>query len=192
VLIAIGALGLLVGARAIASAHPAYLVSVGGTVSSYSETHGKTTSRYLYLAGDPEAFTPQREDTCSPPAPGFYSLTGKEVVLYINRGTRDVLALNDGDQLYASDRYLHPEHQTVFEATNGAVTGAVSMLAILAALGLLMFGRRRTTAAADSSTPPPLFVPPTVRPATAFLPAALVLGAILALAALGLFFGIRG
>jgi len=192
VLLVIGALGVVIGAHVIVTAHPAYLVRVGGTISNYSETHGKTTSRYLYLAGDPEAYTPQREDTYSPPAPDFYSLTGKEVVLYINRGTRDVLALNDGDQLYAADWYLHPEHQTVYEATNGAATGGVSIVAILAGLGILVFGRRRgMNAASDPSAPPPLFVPPTVRPAQAFWPAALVLGAILALAALGMAVGLR-
>jgi hypothetical protein len=192
VLMSIGVLGILIGAHAVVAAHPAYLVRVGGTISSYSETHGKSTSRYLYLQGDPAAYTPQSEDTYSPPAPDFYSLTGKEVVLYINSGTRDILALSDGDQLYAADWYLHPEHQTVYEATNGSATGGVSLVAILTGLGVLVFGRRRAiNAAGDPITPPPLFVPPTVRSAQAFLPAAVVLGVILALAFLGLFVGLR-
>ena len=193
VLIVIGAVGVLIGAHVIVTAHPAYLVRVGGTISNYSETHGKTTSRYLYLAGDPEAYTPQSEGSYSPAAPDFYSLTGKEVVLYINKGTRDILALNDGDQVYAADWYLHPEHQTVYEATNGSATAVVSLIAILVGLGMLGFGRRRgASSAADPSAPPPLIAPPTVRSPQAFWPAALVLGVVIALAALGLFIGVRG
>ena len=192
VLMSIGVLGILIGARVVVDAPPAYRVMVGGTISNYSETHGKSTSRYMYLQGDPDAYTPQSEDSYSPPAPDFYSLTGKEVVLYINRGTRDILALSDGDQLYAADWYLHPEHQTVYEATNGAATGGVSLVGVLAGLGMLVFRRRRAmNTAGDTTTPPPLFVPPTVRSAQAFLPAALVLGAILALAALGVAVSLR-
>jgi hypothetical protein len=193
VLMSVGALGVLIGARAIVTAHPAYVVTVSGTISNYSETHGKTTSRYLYLAGDPNAYTPQSEGTYTPAVPDFYSLVGHEDVLYINQGTRDVLGLRDGDQLYAGDWYLHPEHQTVSEATNGAAIGIVSLIAVLVGLGLPAFGRRRAAGATvDPTVPPPLFVPPTVRPTQAFWPAALVLGAVLALAFLGLFVGLRG
>jgi hypothetical protein len=179
VLITIGALGLLIGAHAVAIAHPAHPIRVGGTISNYVETHGKSTTRSLYLDNDPDSYTPEREDSYSPPPPPFGSLIGSEVVLYIDQGTRNVIALVTGDQLYAGDWYLHPEHETASDAANGAVTGGASVIAIVVGIGLIAFGRRRS---ASAETPdwsaPPLYWPPTVRPINGLLFVTLLIAAV--------------
>src|SRR5258708_35288822 len=59
VLLTIGVVGLLAGFRQFAVAHPANPVRVDGTVADYRETHGKSTSRSIYLAGPSGAYTPQ-------------------------------------------------------------------------------------------------------------------------------------
>jgi hypothetical protein len=156
VLITLGALGVLIGAHAVALAHPAHPIQVAGTISNYVETHGKSTTRSLYLDDGPDSYTLEDEDLYSPPAPAFGSLIGSQVVLYVDEGTRNVIALDSGDQLYAGDWYLHPEHETALDAANGAATAAASVLAIVVGIGFIVFGRRLST--------PPLYAPPTVRP----------------------------
>ena len=181
---AVGAVGLLVGVHTMAIAHPAHTYKVGGTVVDYSESHGKSgTTRRLYLTGDSDSYSPQREDTYSPPLAPFSTLIGREVVLHVNDGTRDVLALNDGEALHAADWYLHPDHETRWELGSGIVIGTVSLsLCLFGLVGIVV--SRRT----PPSTPAPdaalarapmysgsaLFTPPSVRPWRANWPAAFV------------------
>ncbi len=192
VLITVGALGALVGAHTIATAHAAHAVAVRGTVSNYVETHGRSTTRSLYIDGDSNVYTPMREDSYTPPAPPFGSLVGTEVVLYIDEGSTDVIGLDDGQLLYAADWYLHPEHETVFDAVNGTITGLGSLLAVLAGIGLIVFGGRRAAPveAADWSAPP-LYAPPTVRPALGLWPSLVIIAAVAALVVLGLVLAVR-
>jgi len=166
VLMTIGVLGALVGAHMVAVAHPAHATSVSGTVATYVERHGKSTSRTLYLAGDSRSYTPQSEDSYSPPMPPFGTFIGRQLVLYVNEGTNNVIAFHDGRQLHATDWYLYPEHQTEFEAANGEITGAVSVLSFLVGVALLALDRRRTARLAppDPGAPSPLYAPPSVRP----------------------------
>ena len=167
VLMTIGLLGLVVGGHQVASAHPAQPVSVSGVVSDYRETHGRSTTRTLYLEGRGDTYTPKAEDTYTPPAPSFGVLVGHEVVLYINSGTHDVLAIDDGGQLYAGDWYLHPEHQTMFETVNGAITTVLSGASLLIGVALLVRDRRQRESSA-------VYGPPTVRPVEQMLPSATV------------------
>ena len=166
-LVTIGLLGLVVGGHQVASAHPAQPVSVSGVVSDYRETHGRSTTRTLYLEGRGDTYTPKAEDTYTPQAPPFGVLVGHEVVLYINSGTHDVLAIDDGGQIYAADWYLHPEHQTRFEIVNGAITTVLSGFFLLFGVALLVRDRRQRESSA-------VYGPPTVRPVEQMLPSATV------------------
>jgi len=167
VLMTIGLLGLVVGVHQVASAHPALPVSVSGVVSDYRETHGRSTTRALYLEGHGDTYTPKAEDTYTPSAPPFGVLVGHQVVLYINSGTHDVLAIDEGGQLYAGDWYLHPDHQTMFETVNGAITTALSGVLLLIGVALLVRDRRQRESSA-------VYGPPTVRPVEQMLPSATV------------------
>ena len=176
----IGVLGLLIGVHAIAVAHPAHPFPVSGTVSNYDEHHGKGgTYRYLYLGGDPDSYTPQPEDSYDPPLPPFDSLIGQNVVLYLNEGTRNVLAIRDArETLHAADWYVHPDHETVNEATNGALSAGLSLLAIVGGAAGTVLGRQRLSpplakkqggpdprfARTPMYSRSPLFAPPGVRP----------------------------
>jgi hypothetical protein len=192
VLLTIGALGVLIGAHTVAIAHPAHPIRVGGTISNYVETHGKSTSRSLYLDNDPQSYTPDEEDLYSPPVPAFGSLIGSEVVLYVDEGTRNVIALDTGDQLYAGDWYLHPEHETALDAANGAVTAGASVIAIIVGIGFIVFGRRRAAEAdGQDSSAPPLYAPPSVRPIGALWFAALLIAVMVAGVFLALGFAAR-
>jgi hypothetical protein len=171
--VTVGMLGILIAAHGILVAHPAHSVPVEGTVASYDETHGKSTHRYLYMQGDAGSYTPFAEDAYNPPMPAFATLTGKGVVLYVNEGTRDVLAINDGEQLHASDWYVNPDHEKTFESVLAAIAGVISLLAI--AGGVAGIARRTPTPiepapsnALPASSPafsmPALYAPPSVRP----------------------------
>ena len=176
----IGVLGVVIGAHMIAVAHAAHPFAVDGTVTNYYEHHGKGgTTRSLSLSGDPNTYAPKSEDSYEPPLPSFYGLVGDEVTLYVNQGTSDVLAIRDNrETLHAGDWYLHPEHETVNEAANGAGTAAVSLLAIAIGVAVIAGWRRSPGAAepSDESAPDPryasapmysrspLFAPPSVRP----------------------------
>lgn len=164
--IAVGALGLLVAAYGVAVAHPARPIKVGGTVANYNETHYKsTTHRYLYLEGDSQAYEPDAEGAYSPPAPPFGTLMGKEVVLYVDEGTPNVLAINDGDQLYAGDWYLHTENERTFQIRNSLIVGAVGLIILGTGAAPIVLRRSRASVA-----------PPTVRPLPAmWAPVSLVL-----------------
>ena len=206
VAITIGVVGILVGVQGIATAHPAHAIAVEGTVAGYSETHGKSTHRYLYMTGDPSAYTPYAEDSYGPPVPSFDSLTGRSVVLYVNEGTRDVLAINDGEQLHASDWYLYPDHQTRFEIETSAITVAIWFLVAAAGVVAIVYGPRIAARARQSaqvappqivdpayaSTPmysmPNLYAPPTVHPLRPTLVAGLAL--VFVLTAVGLSAGL--
>jgi hypothetical protein len=182
VAVTVGVLGILIAAHGFQVAHPAHPVPVEGTVASYDETHGRSTHRYLYLQGDPDSYTPYAEDSYSPPMPAFATLTGRNVVLYVDQGTRDVLAINDGEQLHAADWYLNPDHEKTFDTVLAATAGVISLLAVAGGVAGIVLGpriaaaTRRTpplsqsapTDALYASTPeysmPALYAPPSVRP----------------------------
>lgn len=195
-LIGVGALGLLIGMHAITVAHPAIPVKVNGTISDYYEHHGKGgTTRHLYLRGSSNSYSPEREDAYDPPVPGFSSLIGKEVELYINDGTSDVIAISDYQHLYAGDWYLHPEHETVNAVMNGMATAIVSVLGLLGGVLLIVFGRR--SAAAQPQPDPalartPLYTMPSIRPATSGWQAALLLVVVGTTLSLALRFAVHG
>ncbi|HKW71693.1 MAG TPA: hypothetical protein VJQ08_02570 [Candidatus Dormibacteraeota bacterium] len=195
IVVAVGAVGLIVGVHTMAIAHPAHTYKVGGTVADYSESHHKGgTTRRLYLMGDSDSYSPQSEDSYSPPLEPFSTLIGKEVVLYVNDGTRDVLALNDGEALHAADWYLNPDHETRWELGSGIVIGALSLaVGVFGVVGIVVSRRSPAAApapdAALARTPmysgSALFTPPSVRPWHANWPAAFVflaVGATLGLA----------
>ncbi|HEX6350179.1 MAG TPA: hypothetical protein VF160_12410 [Candidatus Dormibacteraeota bacterium] len=183
VLITVGALGCIAGGHDVLVAHPARPVAVHGTVSSYSETHGKSTARYLYLSGDPNSYTPQAPSSYTPPVPSLYDLVNEPVTLYVNDGSRDVIGLVAGGQLYAADWYLHPEHQTTYEIVNGLIVGVLSLAAMVAAAAWLVIAGLRARASTVTDAPSARYMPPSVRPASANLPAGLLLGVILAVTA---------
>lgn len=177
VAITIGVLAVLFSVHSATVAHPARPVPVGGTVSDYREYHGKSTHRELYLGSDPGAYTPYAEDSYSPPAPSFGTLIGKELVLYVNDGTRDVLAINDGDGLYASDWYLNPEHQRESEVDQAVIAGLISLFVMAAGVVGLFYRRLfpgRVFASEQAPSDPlfartplyslPSIAPPRVRP----------------------------
>jgi hypothetical protein len=195
VLMTVGVLGVLIGAYVVANAHAAHPFTVGGTIAHYEERHGKSsTSRYVYIAGDTDSYSVEWEGAYAPPVPAWTTMIGRDVVLHVNAGTRDVIGLSDGAQLYAADWYLHPEHEANFQVVNGAITGGVALISFLLGLAGVVFGRRFAAAVAasaavntgpsveapESSAPLPLYVPPAVRPFQALWPQLFLLGAILA------------
>ena len=179
VAITIGAVGLLVGAHDLVLAHPAHTQIIESSVTNYVETHGKSTGRHVYVAGYPNAFTPDSESSYDPPAPGFSSLIGEAVVLYVDPDTGEILAMRIGKTLHTSDWFRHPEHKTVFEAANATITAGLSALAIIGGVVGLVVARRR---------PPdplrPLYAPPSVHQPQVAVPAT---AAILAVAVVTFF-----
>lgn len=158
VAITVGAVGLLIGTHAATLAQPVHLVSHETTVSNYVETHGKSTTRRMYLAEDPDPFTPQSESSYDPTAPDFYSLIGKPIVVYTDTASHDILAFRIDGVAYTTDWYAHPEHKTIFEAVNGAITVVLSLLAIAAGILGIRLGFRMQ----GETSPRPLYAPPTV------------------------------
>ena len=175
-----GAFGALVGAHLLAAAHPAEPVRVAGTVQNYVENtttgRGAHTDRTIYLVGDGNAYTPQAEDEYTPEAPAFYSLTGKPVVLYVDQGTTDVLALNDGATTYAAGWYLHPDDERSYLLTNAALSAAAGAVFIFCGGWLLLRERRRAEAAPGVSAS---YVPPTVHPVNAMFGTIVIVVAVL-------------
>ena len=195
VAITIGAAGLLIGAHASIAAHPAHAIAVEGTIADYVEHHGKSTTRTIYMEGVDGAFTPQSEGSYDPPVAPFAEFIGRPVTLYVNEGTSDVIAFNDGEMLHTTDWYVHPEHQTVFMATNGAITALVSALAIAGGVLGIVYGRRRMAKVAleePDAAWRPQYAPPTVHQPVAMWPPFLVLTAVMALMALGVAAAIHG
>jgi hypothetical protein len=206
VAVTVGAVGILVAAHGFVIAHPAHPVPVEGTIASYDETHGKSTHRYLYLQGDPDSYTPYAEDAYNPPMPAFETLTGRSVVLYVDEGTRDVLAINDREQLHASDWYANPDHEKTFERVLAAMAGAIALVVIAGGVAGIAFGRRTASRTQQVSTPaapapagalyastpalsmPALYAPPSVRPWYASW--VIVLGLTMAGGAMGLLFAL--
>jgi hypothetical protein len=182
VVITVGVLAIPIGAHVVAGAHPARAIAVEARISNYVEVHGKSTSRTFYLA-DGSTYTPQREDYYSPPAPVFSTLIGRQVTLYVNAGTSDVIGIYDGEQTYGADWYLHPEHQTTNEVLNGVAVIALGALSLLVGVGMIAYNRRRSTAEAPALAdfgPPPsrLYAPPSVRPVSQLWPAAALFTAV--------------
>jgi hypothetical protein len=176
--VTVGIVALLIGVHAVLMAHPARPIAVEGTVSNYYEHHGKSTTRTIYLA-DGSTYTPDSEDTYSPPAPLFSSLIGRQVVLYINAGTTTVIGINDGEQTYASDWYSHPEHQTTFELVNGAAVIAVGALVVAISAAIIAGHRRRMVeAGVVGMTSRRAYSPPSIRPVYQLWPAAALLLAV--------------
>jgi hypothetical protein len=163
VVITVGAVGLLVGVHAATLAQPVHAVSIETTVADYIETHGKSTTRHLYIANDPDYYTPKNESAYDPVAPDFYSIIGRPVVIYTDKGSREIIAFRIGGILYSTDWYLHPEHKTIFEAANGAIVAVLSVLAIVAGVVGVRVGFRLQTGSTR-----PLYGPPSVhQPQTA-------------------------
>jgi hypothetical protein len=194
----IGVLGVLLGVYALSIAHPARAVRVDGTVANYVETHGKSTTRSLYLAGNDSSYTPYAEGSYSPTAPDFYSLVGHQLVLYVDAGTTNILAIDDSGTLYASDWYRNPDHERTNLILNAVAVMVLSLVAAGAgAYAILPVGRRPAVPFAATSTPDvalpdgatlypafartpmysgsALYMPPTVRPVQANWVAALAL-----------------
>ena len=185
VLFTIGALGVLIGAYQATTAHPVQSTAVRGTVTSFELHTGKSTSRYLHLDNGGSYFV-YREDVYEPAVPPYGTLIGRPVTLYINQGgaNGDVLAIDDGEQVHASDWYRHPEHQTVFMAVNAGMTAAGSALAFLAGLLVILVGRLRSQVA---PVPAPMrYLPPSVQPVRSNSLSLVAAGGVMALTALGL------
>jgi hypothetical protein len=182
VLITVGVLAILIGAHVVAIAHPARAIAVEARISNYVEVHGKSISRTFYLA-DGSTYTPQREGNYSPPAPPFSTLIGRQVTLYVNAGTSDVIGIYDGERTYGSDWYLYPEHQTSNEILNGVVVIAMGAITLLVGVAIIAYQRRRSTqqapALADFGPPPSRrYAPPSVRPVSHLWPAAALFTAV--------------
>ena len=182
----IGVLGIFLGAYALSIAHPARPVRVDGTLADYVETHGKSTTRTLYLAGSSTSYMPYGENSYRPPAPDYYSLIGHELVLYVDAGTTNILAINDGGTLYASDWYLNPDHERTNLILNAVAVMVLSLFAAAAgAYSILPAQWRPVMPFAAAATPDiasdvastnpafartpmysgsSLYMPPTVRP----------------------------
>lgn len=99
----------------------------------------------------------------------FENLIGKEIVLYVDRGTANVLAVNDGDQLHAGDWYLHPEREWWSDIANAAAVGLVGLAFLGGGIATLRRRERgmQVTDPMFARTPlyaTPGIMPPSVRP----------------------------
>jgi len=182
----VGLFATLIGAHLIGAAHPARAVEVTGVMSNYVETHGRSTSRTIDMDNG-NSYTPQAEADYTP-APDFDALIGKRVVLYVDDGTTDVLAVNDGETTYAGDWYLHPDHRTAYEVTNGIVTTLIGAVILAAGVWLLLRDRRRSEQYAGR---PAAYTPPTVQPVRAQWPAVVAIAGVLVLFVIALAVGVR-
>ena len=186
ILLTVGAFGALLGAHQVSAAHPAHPVRVAGTVQDYVEerTNGRGAhiDRSLYLVDDGTVYALDDESAYKPPAPDYYGLIGRSVVLYVDAGTVDVIALSDRDTVYAGDWYLHPEHETTYLLLNGALTTAIGAGSLVLGLVLMVRDRRRAEETPGRSA---VYVPPSVHRLPAMWGAALVLAGVLAFIGLG-------
>jgi hypothetical protein len=175
VVLTVAVFGIFAGGHVLVDAHPAVAVRVGGTVANYYQTHGKSsTTEHLVLAGDDSDYRPSHPDGYAPPIDSYQRLVGSAVVLYVNGGTTDVIAIQDAEILHAGDYYLHPEHQLFWTLLGGVVLLLVSLLALYFAGRPLVRVWRRAAPTAGPTAPARLS-PPTVRPLHLAWPAALVL-----------------
>ena len=184
--LSVGVFAALIGAHLIGAAHPARPVAVTGVMSNYVETHGRSTSRTIHM-DDGNSYTPQAEDDYTP-VPDFDALIGRRVVLYVDSGTTDVLAVNDGETTYAGDWYLHPDHRTAYEVTNGMVTTLIGGGILAAGVWLLLRDRRRAEQYAGR---PAAYTPPTVQPVRAQWPSVVAVAGVLVLFVIALVVGLR-
>ena len=143
VAIVVGVLGLGIAVYGAAVAHPAQPVRVDGTVSDYYETHGKSgTHRHLILS-DGSEYAPQSEDSYSPPLDSFANLAGKEIVIYVDKGTDNVIAISDGDQLHVGDWYSHPDHEKTYDLANAGLSGLAGLGILAGGIAAIVIGRRQ-------------------------------------------------
>ena len=170
VAVAIGVLGLALAAHSLAAAHTAQPHRIGGTVATYYVTHGSKGGvyRHLELNGDATDYQPQDGDSYTPPVV-FENLIGKEIVLYVDRGTANVLAVNDGDQLHAGDWYLHPEHEWWNDLANALAVGLVGLAFLAGGIATMRQRQRRLRVTDPTFARTPLYampgiMPPSVRP----------------------------
>lgn len=165
ILLTIGAFGAILGVHQVVTAHPAVPVTIAGVVQDYEEEHtsgrGAHTIRTIFLAGDGTNYTPDQESAYTPEAPDYYSLIGKSVILYVNQGTTDVIALSDGDTTYEGDWYMHPEHETTFLIVNGALTIGIAVFFLVLGTVLMLRDRRLAEEMPGRSA---VYMPPTVHP----------------------------
>jgi hypothetical protein len=172
ILLTVGVFGALLGAHQIAAAHPAIPIKVAGLVQDYVEYtttgRGAHTERSFYLAGDGNVYTPDAESAYTPEPPEYHTFIGRQLILYVDQGTTDVIALSDGDTLYAADWYLHPEHETTHLLINGVLSTAVGVALLVLGFVLLLRDRRL---AEEMPGRPVVYVPPSVHPVSALWPA---------------------
>jgi hypothetical protein len=155
VAIVVGVLALGIAAYGAAVAHPAQPVRVDGIVSDYYETHGKGgTHRHLLLAGGGE-YAPQSEDSYSPPFGAFRSLVGQEIVLYLDQGTSNVIAIGDSDGMHVTDWYAHPDHEKSNLLWNAALSGLAGLAILGGGIAAIAFERWRSGRPAKPAAPVP-------------------------------------
>jgi hypothetical protein len=189
VLMTMGVLGLAIGAHQLAAAHPAHPYAVEGVMTNYVETHGKSTSRTIYM-DDGHTYTPKSEASYDPPVTSWPSLVGQPVTLYVDAGTTNVLAVNIQGRLYAADWYEHPDHETSFDIVNGVIT--TGLAALIGAIGVLLLLRDRRRAESPAGTDQLAragrMTPPSVRSPASLTSTAIAFGILLVV--LGGFFGL--
>lgn len=165
IVVTVGVLGLLIAVYGLAVAHPAHAVPVEGTVLDYVESHGKTTTRDLFLGDYSEPFTPYAEDDYSPSVQPFATLIGRSVVLYVDEGTRNVLAINDGEQMHTSDWYVNPGHEQGSLLLQATAAGVISLLVVGVGVYRIRSGLRpaQSNQASWQAVMPSRIAPPSVR-----------------------------
>ncbi len=137
---AVAAFGLATGANSLITAHSTQTSMVGGSISSYGETHGRGASRYLYLEGDQTQYYLSQLDTG---LPQLYSSTGEHVDLYINADSgREVVALRLRETLYTADFYRHPEHEYWAMFGSGIAILMLSALTLVAIAWWIYWSRK--------------------------------------------------
>jgi hypothetical protein len=165
VVLTVAIVGLIAAGHIVVDAHPARPEPVSGIISDFYETHSKRgTTEHLVIDGNYQrVYVPSHGDAYTPPIDSFQSLVLKAVVLYVNSGTDDVIALRESksEVLHAGDYYLHPEYQFYWTLFGGGSLGLLSLLVLgFAAIPLLRVRWKSTSATAVT---PQLVIPPTVR-----------------------------
>jgi hypothetical protein len=136
---AVAVFGLAAGANGVVTAHSAQMSTVSGSISSYQEISGKSTSRYLFLEGDQNQYSLNQLDSF----PQLYSYAGEHVDLYVlsDSGT-DVLALRVRETLYTSDLYRNPDHEYWSMAGSGIAIILLSALTLAAIAWWVYWSRK--------------------------------------------------
>ena len=134
VVAAVAALGVVAGVHTVTVAHPAQTFLQSGSISDYQERTGKGSYRHLYLEGVPGYYSLDHLNSYSPQIPDLSTHIGDKVDLYIHDGTDEVLALRLRETLYATDYYLHPEHQLADMINAGATITVLSGITLVVAL----------------------------------------------------------